>query len=33
MATEVLPEPELPAMPIILKSCHGGEYRTTVDIE
>jgi hypothetical protein len=29
MATEVLPEPELPAMPMILKSCHGGEYRTS----
>lgn len=24
MATEVLPEPELPAMPMMLKSCHGG---------
>jgi hypothetical protein len=27
MATEVLPEPELPAMPMMLKSCHGGAYR------
>jgi hypothetical protein len=27
MATEVLPEPELPAIPMILKSSHGGEYR------
>lgn len=26
MATEVLPEPELPAMPMMLRSCHGGEY-------
>jgi hypothetical protein len=25
MATDVLPEPELPAIPIILKSAHGGE--------
>jgi hypothetical protein len=25
IATELLPEPELPAMPIMLKSCHGGE--------
>lgn len=33
IATEVLPEPELPAMPIMLKSCHGGEYRTSVDME
>lgn len=30
MATEVLPEPELPAMPMMLKSAHGGEYRTCV---
>jgi hypothetical protein len=28
MATEVLPEPELPAIPMMLKSCHGGAYRT-----
>jgi hypothetical protein len=27
MATEVLPDPELPAMPMMLKSCHGGAYR------
>jgi hypothetical protein len=27
IATEVFPEPELPAIPIILKSAHGGEYR------
>lgn len=33
IATELLPEPELPAMPIMLKSCHGGEYRTSVDEE
>ena len=26
MATEVFPEPELPAMPMMLKSAHGGEY-------
>jgi hypothetical protein len=25
IATEVFPEPELPAIPIILKSAHGGE--------
>lgn len=25
MATDVLPEPELPAIPMILKSAHGGE--------
>lgn len=30
MATEVLPEPELPAMPMMLKSAHGGEYLTCV---
>lgn len=24
MATEVLPDPELPAMPMILRSAHGG---------
>lgn len=29
MATEVLPEPELPAIPMMLKSCHGGEYLTS----
>lgn len=28
MATEVLPEPELPAIPMMLRSCHGGEYFT-----
>lgn len=33
IATELLPEPELPAMPIMLKSCHGGEYRTSVGKE
>jgi hypothetical protein len=26
MATDVLPDPELPAIPMILRSCHGGEY-------
>lgn len=26
MATDVFPEPELPAMPMMLKSAHGGEY-------
>lgn len=25
MATDVLPDPELPAIPIILRSSHGGE--------
>lgn len=30
MATEVLPDPELPAIPMILKSAHGGEYRLSV---
>ena len=25
-ATEVFPEPELPAMPMMLMSAHGGEY-------
>jgi hypothetical protein len=25
IATDVLPDPELPAIPIILKSAHGGE--------
>jgi len=25
IATEVLPEPELPAIPMIVKSAHGGE--------
>jgi hypothetical protein len=25
IATDVLPEPELPAIPIMLKSAHGGE--------
>jgi hypothetical protein len=30
IATEVFPEPELPAMPIMLKSAHGGEYRSCV---
>jgi hypothetical protein len=25
-ATEVFPEPELPAMPMMLMSVHGGEY-------
>lgn len=25
IATEVLPEPEQPAIPIMLRSCHGGE--------
>lgn len=29
IATEVLPEPELPAIPMMLKSCHGGEYLTS----
>lgn len=33
IATEVLPEPELPAMPIMLKSAHGGEYLTWVAAE
>lgn len=33
IATELLPEPELPAIPIMLKSCHGGEYRTSGDEE
>lgn len=28
-ATEVLPDPELPAMPMMLRSCHGGEYFTS----
>lgn len=26
IATEDLPEPELPAIPMILMSAHGGEY-------
>lgn len=26
MATDVFPEPELPAMPMMLRSAHGGEY-------
>lgn len=26
IATDVLPEPELPAIPMILRSSHGGEY-------
>ncbi len=25
-ARDVLPDPELPAMPMMLTSCHGGEY-------
>jgi hypothetical protein len=25
IATEVFPEPELPAIPMILRSAHGGE--------
>lgn len=33
MATEVLPDPELPAMPMMLRSCHGGEYLTSVESE
>lgn len=28
IATDVLPEPELPAMPMMLRSCHGGAYWT-----
>ena len=30
IATEVLPEPEEPAIPIMLRSAHGGEYRALV---
>lgn len=26
MATDVFPDPELPAMPMMLKSAHGGAY-------
>lgn len=26
MATDVFPEPELPAIPMMLKSAHGGAY-------
>lgn len=30
IATEVFPEPEEPATPMIVTSSHGGEYRTSV---
>lgn len=33
IATDVFPEPELPAMPIMLKSAHGGEYLSCVAFE